>query len=75
MLCISLKSNKSNKNLIFSSALESANMIIPENSSNASISPLWSVSKTLKVLSVNENICSNSVKLILNASQTLVKPP
>mmetsp|Transcript_3545 Transcript_3545/g.328 ORF Transcript_3545/g.328 Transcript_3545/m.328 type:complete len:112 (+) Transcript_3545:355-690(+) len=68
----SLKSNKSNKNLILSSNLVLENNVIPLNNSNESIRPLLSVSHMTKALSLRPKICSNSLRSMEKLSQILL---
>jgi len=52
MFYTSLKSKRSNKNLILSSALESEKMISPENISSASIKPKGNDYKFAEILTI-----------------------
>ena len=69
----SLRSNKSNRNLIVSSNLASENKAIPLNSSKASIKPLLSVSQITKADSLALKICWNSIRSIEKLSQRALK--
>lgn len=75
MVPISLKSKRSNKKWILSSAEADEKIISPENISSESINPLLSSSKMANVSSLLEKMLSNSVKFIAKLSQILLKPP